>query len=443
MKEFTREERYIIDESQEISVGEVPDWFRKLTSFFPALRNKNYRLYFMGQLVSLIGTWLQIVAQGWLVLELTNSVLLIGLVAAVSTLPTLLFSLFGGVIVDRFNKQKIIIFTQSASMILALILGLLTVFKIINVWQIMTLAFLLGVVNAVDMPARQAFVVEMVGKPDLASAIALNSGIFNGARVIGPSIAGILIGLVGTGGAFILNGASYLAVILALFYIKARAVIHKSHPHPLLAIKDGISYSYGHPKIFSLLALTSAVAVFGWSYTTVLPVIAKQTFHLDATGLGYLYAAAGLGAILATILVSAYANKVNPILFIVGGNTLFAIAIFAFTMTSNLFLAYIFLFFAGLGILSEFATINTTIQHLVEDRFRGRVMSIYSLVFVGLFPLGNFQIGFLGEHFGVLNAIRVGAVIVLLAGAAKFATRGRVEDKHKRYLKNRPTSAFL
>ncbi len=237
MKEFTRDEKYIIDESQEISVGEVSGWFQKITSFFPALRNKNYQLYFMGQLVSLIGTWLQIVAQGWLVLELTNSVFLIGLVAAVSTLPTLLFSLFGGVIVDRFNKQKIITFTQTASMLLALVLGLLTVFKIINVWQIMILAFLLGVVNAVDMPARQAFVVEMVGKSDLASAIALNSGIFNGARVIGPSIAGILIGLVGTGGAFILNAASYLAVILALFYIKAKAIVHKNHPHPMLAIK--------------------------------------------------------------------------------------------------------------------------------------------------------------------------------------------------------------
>lgn len=429
MVKFTRDEQFLISESPEISIGEKKASSQKLLSFFPAFNNRNYRLYFLGQLISLIGTWLQIVAQGWLVLELTNSALLIGVVAACATLPTLLFSLFGGVIVDRFNKKKILIFTQSMSMVLALVLGLLTVFKIINVWHIAILAFLLGTVNAVDAPARHSFVIEMVGRKHLASAIALNSGIFNLARVIGPSVAGILIGVFGIGGAFILNAASYVAVVVALIYVRAKSIIPESHPHPIKAIKEGLTYSFTHSTIAILLIYTGVVSVFGWSYTTILPLIAKQTFHVDAMGLGYLYAAAGLGALIATIIVSALNNKISPLVLILGGSTLFSLSIFSFTFVTNLVPAYFLLFIAGLGLLCQFATINTTIQHHVEDKYRGRVMSIYMLMFLGLFPIGNFQIGFLSEHFGTGFAMRLGMVVIIAFGIFVYLAKGKIYGK--------------
>lgn len=364
----------------------------------------------------MIGTWLQVVALGWLVLKLTNSVFLIGLVAAVATLPTLLFSLFGGVIVDRFPKIKILIFTQFLAMILAFILGLLTIFNVIELWEIIVLSFLLGLVTALDVPARQAFTIEMVGKENLPSAISLNSGIFNGARVIGPGIAGFLIAIFGVGGAFILNGLSYIAVIIALLLMRVASVVHETHPNPLQAIKEGVHYSAKHPIIRTLLIFAGIVSIFGWSYTTILPFIVEHTFHMGAEGLGYMYAASGIGALFATVVVSAFAKKISSTFFILGGNTLFAVGAILFSLTSNAYLAYLFLFIAGFGLLAEFAMMNTMIQSLVEDRYRGRVLSIYTIMFLGLTPLGNLQIGYLAEHFGTGFAIQFGAVIILIFG---------------------------
>lgn len=406
---------------------------RKILFFLPAFSSNNYRLYFSGQLISLIGTWLQIVAQGWLVLKLTNSAFSVGLVAAVSALPTLLFSLFGGVIVDKFPKRKILLFTQTSSMILAFILGTLTVLKVINVWEIAFLAFLLGVVNALDIPARQSFVVELVGKENLPSAISLNSGTFNGARVIGPSFAGFLIGLIGIGGAFIVNGFSYIAVIIALLKIKVADIVSHTHKNPLKAIKEGISYAFTHPIIKTLLIFTAVMSVFGWSFTTVLPVITQNIFHMDAAGLGYLYAAVGLGAVSGSISVSAFSKKVSPLFFILGGNTLFSIAIMLFTLSANLPIALFFLFLAGFGLLAMFSMINTTIQNMVEDHFRGRVMSLYTIMFLGMTPFGSLQVGYLSQHFGTGFAIRVGAVITLAFGALIFFNREKIRKSHKEY----------
>lgn len=405
----------------------------KIYSVFPALRNRNYQLYFAGQLVSMTGTWLQAVALGWLVLKLTNSAFLIGLVAAVATLPTLLFSLFGGLIVDRFPKIKILVLTETIAMLLAFILGFLTIFGVINIWEIIVLAFLLGLVTAVDIPARQAFAIEMVGKENLASAISLNSGIFNGARVIGPSIAGFLIAVVGVGGAFILNGLSYIAVIIALLMMRVASVAHQTHPNPLLAIKEGVQYSFRHPVIRTLLILAGMVSIFGWSYTTILPYIVKHTFHMEASGLGYMYAASGLGALLATVVVSAFSKKISGTVFILGGNTLFALGAILFSLTSNANLAYLFLFIAGFGLLSEFAMMNTVIQSLVEDRYRGRVLSIYTIMFLGLTPLGNLQIGYLSERFGTSFAIQLGAIIILLFGLFVYLRKDKIKQAHEEY----------
>lgn len=421
-------EEYIVNESNEINIGEAPNWTKKLYLVFPAFKSRNYRLYFVGQLISLIGTWLQTVAQGWLVLELTNSAFLVGVVTAMSGLPTLFFALFGGVIVDRFEKKKVLLFTQVASSILAILLGLLTVMNLINIPIIMVLAFLLGLISAVDIPARQAFAVELVGKEHLSSAIALNAGIFNGARVIGPTLAGVLIALVGTGGAFILNGLSYIAVIIALILMHVQEFIPKTHPHPLKAIQQGLHYAFTHETIRILLIFTAITSVFGWSYTTVMPVVAKQVFNMDVTGLGYLYAATGLGALMAAVLVSANSKKVSPIVFILGGNAIFSISLILFSFTSNVYIAITLLFLAGVGLISQFSTINTSIQHLVSDEIRGRVMSIYALMFLGLTPVGSFQIGYVAEHFGSLFAIRLGAIIVLLLGVVFYFYRDKVSS---------------
>lgn len=425
------EEKYIYDESPEVSVGENPTWAKRLFYVFPAFRSRNYQFYFTGQLISLIGSWLQIVAQGWLVFELTKSALLLGLVAAAATTPMLLFSLFGGVIVDRFNKQKILLFTQISSMILALILGLLTILGLIQVWQIVLLAFFSGTVNAIDFPARQAFVIEMVGKKYLTSAIALNAGVFNAARVIGPTISGFLIAAVGTGTAFLINATTYTAVILALFFIKANLIIPKVHPHPLKAIQEGILYAARHNSIRTLLILTSFTSVFGWSYTTIMPVVAQNVFGQGAKGLGYLYAFSGAGALLGSFIVSAFSKKLNSFSVIFGGNLLFVFAIIAFTFTKNLLSAFPFLFLSGFGLILQMSTTNSTIQHLVEDKFRGRVMSLYVLMFMGLFPLGNLQVGFLSEHFGTLFALRFDALIILISSVVIFLLTKGMRKAHQ------------
>ena len=397
---------------------------------FPALQIRNYQLYFFGQLISLIGTWFQIVAQSWLVLQLTNSAFMVGLVAAIGALPILLFALFGGVIVDHFPKKTIIIITQAASMILAFILGTLTLLKIISIPEIIFLAFCLGVVNAIDYPARQAFVIEMVGKEVLASAVALNSGVFNAARVIGPSIAGLIIAFVGTGSAFILNGISFIAVIIALIFIQTKPTFSKKNLHPIKAIKQSVAYAYAHPVIRSLLIFVAVVSIFGWSYMTILPFVAKNIFYLDAAGLGYLYSAIGLGALMATTLVSALSKNISPMIFIFGGNIIFAISLILFTFITYIPIVLLLLMFTGLGLIAQFSMINTTLQHTVSDEMRGRVMSLYVLMFSGLAPIGNFQIGLLAEKFGSEIAIRIGAIIVFIYGIYLMMQKNKIKERN-------------
>ena len=406
---------------------------KKALSIFPALASRNYQLYFGGQFISLTGTWLQTVAQGWLVFELTRSAFLIGVVTALSSLPTLMFTLFGGVIVDVLPTRKILLFTQTASMALAFILGMLTAARVVTVTEIAVLAFLLGVVNAIDSPARQSFVAEMVDKDSLGSAIALNSAIFNAARVIGPSIAGILIVYVGTGGAFLINSASYIAVIAALLLMRVQAPAKPVRHHPLRAIKEGISVSFTNPVIRTLLLLTAVTSIFGWSYTTILPVIADNIFHAGPSGLGHLYAAAGLGALTATIIVSAASSRVGPLWFILGGNTLFTCALLLFTFTQSLYAAMGLLYLCGVGLLMQFSTMNTTIQKQVADNVRGRVMSIYILMFIGLSPIGNFEVGYLAEALGPRTAIRAGAVTVFIFGLLIFLRRKKLSEAHRAY----------
>lgn len=429
-EENSLNERYIVNESAEISLGENTGWTKKIFSAFPALKSKNYSLYFIGQLISLVGTWLQVVAEGWLVFQLSHSAFYVGLDAAMATIPTLFLSLFGGVIVDRYPKRKILIFTQAASMILAFTLGLLTIFKVIQVWEIIFLAFLLGVVNAIDSPARQSYVVELIDdKKHLSSAIALNSGMFNAARVIGPTVAGLLIAGFGTGIAFLINGASYIAVIIALFFITTSDNVLHTNTHPIEAIKEGLKYAFSDSTIKMVLVLSAIVSIFGWSYGTLMPVMASTTYHINASGLGYLYACAGVGALLGAFLISAFSHKFNYWSIIIFGNILFSISLFFFSFMTNTYAAAFFLFLIGLGLVSQFSMMNTVIQHLVTDQMRGRVMAIYTICFIGFAPLGNFEIGFAAEKIGSQPAIRLSAVILIIFGIFLYGYRKKLQSR--------------
>ncbi len=408
---------------------------RPLLSAFPAFQSRNFRLYFPGQVISMIGTWIQMVAQGWLVLEITGSAFDVGVVAAASTLPTLFLSLFGGVIVDRYPKRAILLWTQSSAMILAFILGIFAVTGTVTIWIIIVLSFLLGCVNALNVPALQAFLSEIVEREDLASAIAMNSAIYNGSRIIGPAIAGFLISATGTGVAFLVNGVSFFAVILSLLSMKnlPKQVVAKLPIHPLLSIKEGLKYSWNHPLIRTIVLFIAVISIFAWSYVTMLPVIAKRTFGMDASGLGYLYGISGLGSVVGTVVVSIYSKKIDRLFFIAGGNILFALALIGFTETTVLPEALAFLFIAGFGLVAAVSTMSATIQSTVDDRFRGRVMSLYMMVFMGFMPIGNLEIGYLSEHFGTGLAIRIGCVVTILASLFLIYSSRSVRTAYQRY----------
>jgi MFS family permease len=426
MTDYTKENTYLIDENTEISIGESPEWTQKIVRAFPAFTHKNYRYYFFGQFISLTGTWLQIVAQGWLVFEITQSAYMVGVIAAVALIPILIFGLFAGAVVDKYPKKTIILISQTVALICAGVLGILTMWGHITVWQIGILAFLIGITDAFDKPARQAFVIELVGKEDLSSAIALNAGIFNAARVIGPAIAGILIALYGTGWAFLLNAISYIFVLVSLWFINVKEVVHPSHMHPLDAIKDGLSYSFSLPHIKVLLIFTTICAIFGWSYATLLPVIISTTFHMGAAGLGYFYGAAGFGALFATVVMSALSKKVKPLRFITIGNVLFTLSILLFTLTTYVPLALFSLFIAGFGLILQFATVNSMIQHSIADEFRGRVMSIYILMFMGTIPIGSYLMGVLAQNYDAQKAIQLDAIIVFISSIYLFLERKKI-----------------
>lgn len=401
---------------------------RKVGRIFPALKHKSYRYYFSGQLVSLIGTWLQTVTLGWLVFQMTRSPFLVGFITAVQFLPMLIFTIVGGVIADRVDKRKLLLITQISFCFLATTLGVLTVLGFANIWVIGIFAFLLGIVNAIDTPGRQSFIIEMVGREHLYSAITLNIGSFNSARVIGPAIAGFLIAKVGPGVTFILNGVSFLGPIIALSLMRLSPRPEQKHHHPILAMKIGFKYAYRHPIIRTFLIFTVIFSIFGFSYTTMLPVIAERVYHQSAFGLGILFSAAGLGAVAGTLFVAIYHDRFSQRKLLIVGSLMFTISLLIFTVTSNFYLALIVLFVSGIGFASQLALINTTIQNNVENHLRGRVMSIFTTCLLGMQPLGNLQLGYLSEVIGSRPAIAIGASIVLIFAIYLYATFTKLEN---------------
>ena len=384
---------------------------------FAALKHRNFRLFFVGQLVSLIGTWMQATAQGWLVYQLTGSKVLLGTVAAVGSLPLLLLSLWGGSVADRHSKRTVIFYTQTGMMLTAFVFATLVGSGHIQPWHILVLAALGGVAMAFDMPARQAFMVEMTSQKDLMNAVSLNSSIFNGARVVGPAVAGFLMAHVGITWCFILNGISFIAVIIGLMMMRLpRFVPPEKPPSAGRHILEGFVYVAGHRRVRLLLLLFGVVGVFGWSYAVLLPAYARDVLHVGESGYGGLLSASGFGALLGALTVATWGSRVRPRRLILGGLWLFSATLVLLAVVRWYPLVLVCLAVGGWGMLIYYSTTNTLIQSSVSNALRGRVMGIWALVFGGMMPVGGLESGFLSHAVGVPWTITVGAVICAGAG---------------------------
>ncbi len=382
---------------------------------FAALRHRNYQLYFGGQLISNAGTWMQVIAQGWLVYQLTHSDLALGIVGFAAALPALVVTPWGGVVVDRVPKRLLLIFTQSGAMLLAFILALLTFTQVVREWHIVALAAALGFVNAFDAPARQAFVVEMVGREDLPNGIALNSLMFNGARVIGPAMGGFLLALVGTAWCFTINGLSFLAVIVGLWAMRLNVARPEAPRESTLAgLVKGLRYVSGQPEQAGILLLSLVFSVFGISYATVMPAFVEQVLRQGALAYGWVTAATGIGAVTGALVIANRTGTDWRGKWLVAASIGFPIVLAIFSFSTQLWVSLGLAFGLGLGFMVEFTMLNTLLQTRVDDRLRGRVMALYSLTFFGFAPFGNLAVGALAQRIGLSLAMSLFAVISLL-----------------------------
>jgi MFS family permease len=384
-------------------------------STFSAMRHRNFQLYFGGQLISNIGTWMQIIAQAWVVYQIGHSELTLGLVAFASAIPILVISPWGGVIVDRVSRRNLLIMTQTGAMLLAFSLAILSFLGVVKEWHVIVLAALLGVVNAFDAPARQAFVPEMVGKEDLPNAIALNSIMFNSARVIGPAIAGLLLAIIGAAWCFTLNGISFLAVILGLWLMKLPP--HQAPRNPASQwqqLVSGLKYTANNRELSALILLSLVFSIFGISYSTVLPAFVEKVLHQGAMAYGWVNAASGLGAVSGAFLLAHHVSNGRRGQLLVLTNIAFTLILIAFAFTSLFPLSLLLAYGLGVGFMVQFTTINTLLQTRVEDAFRGRVMGLYTITFFGFAPFGNLLIGYLGQTLGLGIAMTLFAVCSLI-----------------------------
>ncbi|MFV9506401.1 MAG: MFS transporter [Oscillochloridaceae bacterium umkhey_bin13] len=370
-----------------------------------ALQHRNYRLFFIGQLISLTGTWMQSVAQGWLVLRLTDSPAMLGLVAAAASLPVLLFSLPAGTIADRISKRKILLITQVVAMALALTLALLTLTGLVQVWHVMILALLLGLVNAFDAPARQAFTVEMVGREDLLNAIALNASVFNAARTIGPAVAGIVVALIGEGLAFTINGLSFTFVIAGLLMMRLPPFVRPPGARQGGQLRAGLRYIWGEPRVRALLLQAAAITLFCFVHIPLLPAFARDVLGQGAAGLGALSAASGLGALTAALILANLGEEAPRGRLLTIAALIYPPLMIGFTLVRDLPLAMLLLACAGWAGVSTMALTNTLIQSIVPNELRGRVMSVFTLLLMGLSPMGGMVAGLVAEAIGSVPVV--------------------------------------
>jgi MFS family permease len=394
-----------------------------ITEGFRALRHRNFRLFLAGQIISLAGTWMQSVALSWLVYRLTRSPLLLGLVGFAGQLPSLLLAPLAGVWADRADRRRIVIGTQALAMVQALVLSALVLTGRVTIEHILVLSVFLGLVNGADVPTRQAFLVEMVrGREDLANAIALNSSVFNAARLVGPAVAGFMIGLVGEGVVFLLNGLSYVAVIAALMVMKLERRPAPSHRRPPFwrEMKEGVRYALGFTPIRSLLLLIGLVSLVGVPFTVLMPVFATDVLHGGAHTLGLLMSALGVGALGGALFLAARRSVRGLGRIILAAVTLFGLALVAFGLSRREWLSLALLVTAGFGMMVHMASSNTILQTIVDEDKRGRVMSFYAMAFMGAVPLGSLLSGALAARVGAPATVVLGGIACLF-GAAAFA----------------------
>jgi MFS family permease len=386
----------------------------------PALRHRNYRLFFAGQGLSLIGTWMTAVAQSWLVLQLTGDPFDLGLINVAQFTPVLILGLFGGLVADALPKRATMYATQIVAMVVSLLLFILAATHTVQLWQVFLLAGVMGVRNAVDMPTRQAFSVEMVGRADLGNAVALNSAMFNGARIIGPAIAGVAIGIFGVAPAFLIDAISFLAVLAALFVMDETALVappSSAHLRNLRGVgvnlAEGLSYVRHTGVVLLAVVVIGVVATFGINFSVVIPPLAATTLGVGAVGYGFLMAASGLGSLTASLLIAFRGTKPSRML---AGALVLGAAEMVIGGSASYPLDLLLMFTAGAGAISMMATANTTMQLAVPDALRGRVMSVYTTVFAGASPIGGLTMGAIASNVGPQIAIFVGGSISFVAG---------------------------
>lgn len=382
---------------------------------FHALSHKNFRYYWSGQCISLVGTWMQSVSQSWLVLSLTKSPVLLGLIGTIQFTPVMLFSLFAGPLVDKFPKKKILIFTQTIFMVLAFILAFLTLTNKIKYYEILILALILGFINTIDMPTRQAYAIEIVGKEDLMNAIALNSATFNLARVIGPAIGGLMMAYVGAGYCFLINGISYIAVIYGLFMIKAPSYVRKKNKNTnvLKEIGEGLKYIKENPILLETLFMVLVVGIFVFNFNVLIPVFTKNILHKGEKTYGLLLSALGAGSFLGAISVSLKSKRGPKKKTMMISAMTISVFLMLISFSNQYYLTMIFLFCTGIFNIYFSTTANSTLQMNSKDEYRGRVLSVYTLVFAGATPFGNMFAGITSGKFGADTSFFLSGILTL------------------------------
>jgi MFS family permease len=393
-----------------------------LKIIFRSMKHRNYRLFFIGQGISLTGTWMQLIALSWLVYRLTNSAMLLGLVGFAGQIPTFILAPIAGVVADRYNRRRILITTQALAMIQAVILTGLFFFGNIAVWHIMVLSVFLGLVSAFEIPLRHAFIVEIVdSRQDLGNAIALNSSLFNAARLIGPSIAGVLIAVVGEGACFFINAISYSAVLVTLTAIKVvPRKVQITQKHIFQELKEGFVYAFNFGPIKTILLILALISLMGVPYQVLMPVFVRDVFHKGPEVLGYLMAVSGAGALAGAIYLAARKSVIGLSRIIALYSGIFGAGIIFFGLSRTILFSMPAIFIAGFAMMVQMAASNTVLQTVVEEDKRGRVMSMYTMAFMGTMPMGSLLAGGLADRIGAPNTVLIGGVCCII-GAFVFA----------------------
>ncbi|HVP38288.1 MAG TPA: MFS transporter [Candidatus Saccharimonadales bacterium] len=395
---------------------------------FRALRHRNFRLFAGGQLISLVGTWMQSVAQSWLLYRLTHSAVMLGAMGFLGQIPILLLGPVAGVAADRMRRRNIVVTTQTLSLVCAFTLAGLTLASAVREWHIFAAVLVMGCVNAFDMPARQAFLVEMVGREDLPNAIALNSSMFNGARIVGPAIAGLVVAALGEGWCFLLNGVSYVAVLVGLARMRLEPRAEAPPTRGVLAhLHEGVTYVAGEEAVWRPLVLLGVVSLTAMPYLVILPIFADRVLHGGARGLGLLMSGAGVGALAAALVLARRESPrgLGPVLGLAPVG--FGLALLAFSFSRDLWLSTAVMVPVGFCMMTQMASTNTTVQSVVPDLLRGRVMGLYGVMFLGVAPFGSLLVGWLAHTLGAPSAVRLGAGCAIVSGLIFLAQLGRFQ----------------